>query len=137
MSSASHLRLAAAALAGISSACSAAPASADPPDGLTVDLVCDDGNTYTTIARAGQTWNAQLVTTSTSAFHLTRYTSTFEVTAPDGTVEVFGPSTVVKGGNDREHKDLLNCTYSFTVDLGEGYTAYIYGPATGWLTPAS
>lgn len=118
-------------------AASAAPATADPTEGLVVEVVCDNGQTYTMIARAGATWNAQLVTDSTSVFHLTAYTSTFEVTAPDGTVEIFGPVSVIKGGTDREHKDLLNCTYALDIDLGDGFTAHVYGPAVGWLTPGS
>lgn len=115
----------------------AAPAAADPQDGLVVQMHCDDGGTYTTIARASAEWNAQLDTQSTSVFHLVWYQSTFTVTAPDDTVTVFGPFTSDKGGNDREHKDLLACTYAFDVDLGSGTTAHVSGPALGWVTPSA
>ena len=115
----------------------AAPAAADPRGGQIVDVVCDDGNTYTMVAQAGQTWNAQLVSDSTSVFHLTRYTITYVVTSPDGTVTTFGPDTLVKGGTDRDHKGLLSCTYSFDLAFDDGTTVHISGPAVGWLTPSN
>jgi hypothetical protein len=115
---------------------SAAPVAADPQTGLVVENVCNDGNVYTTIAATGADWNAQLDTDSTSVFHLTWYEITYEVTAPDGTVTVFGPDTVKKGGNDREHKKLLGCTFAFDADLGGGFTSHVSGPSRGWLTPA-
>ena len=114
----------------------AAPAVADPAKGLPVENVCDDGNTYTTVARGAATWNAQLDTDSNSAFHLTRYDITFTVTELDGTINVFGPEELVKGGNDRTHKELLSCTFSFDLTLGDGATAHVTGHSLGWLTPA-
>jgi hypothetical protein len=116
-------------------AISATPAAADPPGVDPVVLVCDDGNSYETVARAGQDWNAQLDSASNSVFHLTWYSITYVVTEADGTVNVFGPDELVKGGNDRSHKNLLDCTFSFDVDLGDGRSAHIFGPAQGWLTP--
>ena len=110
------------------------PAVADPPGVDPVVMVCDDGNTYLTVARAGQDWNAQLDSASNSVFHLTKYSITFVVTEADGTVNVFGPAEVVKGGNERSHKDLLSCTFSFDVDLGAGRSVHAFGPAVGWLT---
>lgn len=110
------------------------PVAADPPGVEPVTMVCDDGRTYETVARAGQDWNAQLDTASNSVFHLTWYSITFVVTEADGTVNVFGPDEVAKGGNDRSHKHLLSCTFSFDVDLGDGRSAHIFGPAEGWLT---
>jgi hypothetical protein len=114
----------------------AAPAAADPQQGLVVELACDDGNAYTVIARATQDWNAQLVTDSTSVFHLTWYEIAFEVTAPDGTVTVFGPFTVEKGGSDRAHKDLLTCAFTFDLEFDDGSTSHASGTAMGWPTPS-
>jgi hypothetical protein len=114
----------------------AAPATADPQKGLSWPTSCDDGHTYQLVQQASADWNAQLDTESGSVFHLTWYEITFEVTNPDGTVAVFGPFEVVKGGNDRSHKDLLSCTFDVHLDLGDGRTAHITGPALGWLTPA-
>ena len=118
-------------------AAGAGPVAADPAEGLVVESVCDDGNTYTTIARAGQTWNAQLITDSSSVFHLTRYDMTFVVTAPDGTVTAYPPQEVEKGGSGREHKELLTCTYAFEIEFADGSTAHVSGASTGWVTPSS
>jgi hypothetical protein len=124
-------------LAAATAVLAAAPATADPQNGTVVTTVCDDGNTYTMVQQAGADWNAQLDTDSTSAFHLVWYQITYELTAPDGTVTVHGPFTVQKGGNDREHKGLLNCTFAFDIYPGDGSSRHIYGPAKGWLTPSS
>ena len=113
-----------------------APATADPQKGLLIPTTCSDGNTYTVVQQAGQNWNAQLDTDSNSAFHLTWFEISFRVTEADGTVNVFGPFEAVKGGNDRSHKDLLSCTFSFFLDLGDGRTAINFGSVQGWLTPS-
>jgi hypothetical protein len=129
--------LAMGALAALAAAClTITPATADPQQGLAVQTVCNDGTAYTTIARAAQEWNGQLVTDNTSVFHLTWYEITFEITAPDGTLRVVGPFTVDKGGNDRSHKDLLDCTFSFDLVLPDGSRSHVSGPAKGWVTPS-
>src|ERR1041384_4440851 len=92
---------------------STAPASADPQNGFLVQMSCDDGNSYSVVFQAGADWNAQLDTATTSVFHLTWYEITYVITTPDGTTTVYGPFEVVKGGNDREQKNLLACTYAF------------------------
>ena len=114
----------------------AVPATADPQKGLLWPTTCEDGNTYQLVQQASADWNAQLDTESGSVFHLTWYDITFTVTHSDGSVEVFGPFEIVKGGNDRSHRDLLSCTFDVHLDLGGGSTARITGPALGWLTPS-
>jgi hypothetical protein len=131
-----HIAAAALITAGCLVVAGTAPATADPQKGIVIETICDDGNTYPVVQRAGAEWNAQLDTLSGSVFHLTWYDISFEVTNPDGTVDVFGPFEAIKGGNDRSHKDLLSCTFSFFVDLGDGRTAINFGNALGWLTPS-
>ena len=116
---------------------SATPAAGDPQNGFAVPNTCDDGHTYTTIAQAGQEWNAQLDTTSTSVFHLTWYEITYVITTPDGTTTTFGPFESVKGGNDREQKNLLTCTFAFDIYGADGTQRHHVGLARGWLTPSS
>ncbi len=118
-------------------AATAVPATSDPQKGLLVPTTCDDGETYQLVQGGSADWTAQLDTESGSIFHLTWYEITFTVTNPDGSVEVFGPFEVVKGGNDRSHRDLLSCTFSMHLDLGDGRTSHTTGTARGWLTPAS
>jgi len=116
---------------------SAVESAADTQKGFQVPMTCSDGNTYTTVAQAGETWNAQLITDSTSVFHLTNYSLSFEATAPDGTITMAGPFVFTKGGNDRDQKKLLTCTYDFTTTGPDGTQYRHLGVANGWLTPSS
>jgi hypothetical protein len=112
------------------------PAAADPNGDLIVESVCDDGNTYTTVARAAQNFNAQLVTDSTSAFLLTAYDFNVFVTAADGSVVFQGSfPEIERGRSDGRQKNLLECTYDYTFERDDGTTVHAWGTARGYVTP--
>jgi pectin methylesterase-like acyl-CoA thioesterase len=112
------------------------PANADPRGDLVVNVVCDDGNTYTTVSRAAQNFNAQLVTDSTSVFLLTQYDFNVRVTAEDGTLVFEGSFPAIERGDsaNRQRRN-LTCSYDYTADRGDGTTVHAWGTLRGYVTP--
>jgi hypothetical protein len=113
----------------------AAPASADPKDGLFVTSVCDNGETYETVAKPAP-WNAQLVIDETQVFILTSVQFNFVVTDPSGTVVNEGSFPTDEKGNSEGRHETLNCTFSYSFLQDSGNLVTAFGLVTGFVAPS-
>jgi hypothetical protein len=110
-------------------------AAADPinaKNSLTFPVTCDNGQTVQVVLNGNGAFTPAHVVGSTAVFIPQAFDVTFEFTPTGGPTQ----SETDTSSKPNVHGDLVTCSFDVTQTFPEG-TFYLFGSATGFLTPAS